>query len=76
MNTVVSLNNVINEDPSLGSGFQIGHSYFSTDQTIDDEWLTDLVEYELIPLLSEYWFDESSTIEHWSSKLRGAIIRD
>lgn len=73
VDTVVSLNNIITEDPSLGSGFQIGHSYFSTNQTIDNEWLTELVEYELIPLLSEYWFDEPSNIEYWSGKLRGAI---
>jgi len=73
VDTVVSMNNIITEDPSLGSGFQIGHSYFSTNQMIDNEWLSELVEYELIPLLSEYWFDEPSNFDHWSGKLRGAI---
>ena len=73
VDTVVSMNNIITEDPTLGSGFQIGHSYFSTNQMIDNEWLSELVEYELIPLLSEYWFDEPSNFDHWSGKLRGAI---
>lgn len=73
IDTVISLNRVITEDSSLGSGFRIGHSYFSTDDTIDDEWLSEMVEYELIPLIKEYWFDEPSKVEHWISKLRGAI---
>ncbi|WP_256243219.1 AAA family ATPase [Bacillus sp. V3B] len=73
IDTVVTLNEVIAEDASLGSGFRIGHSYFSSDHTIDDEWLSEVMEYELIPLIKEYWFDEPSKIEHWMSKLRGAI---
>lgn len=73
IDTVVKLNEEISEDTSLGSGFQIGHSYLSTNETVDDAWLSDVLEYELIPLIKEYWFDESSKIEHWSSTLRGAI---
>lgn len=73
IDTVVQLNTSITDDPSLGSGFRIGHSYFTTTEPVDGEWLADLVEYELIPLINEYWFDEPSKIEHWSKKLRGAI---
>lgn len=73
IDTIIALNKAIDEDASLGSGFRVGHSYFSTDQEIDQDWLEELVEYELVPLLNEYWFDESSKIEYWSSKLRGAI---
>jgi 5-methylcytosine-specific restriction protein B len=70
---VESLNKVIGEDKSLGNGFRIGHSYFCTDDPIDDEWLKSLIEFELIPLLEEYWFDEISNVEHWSDQLRGAV---
>ena len=35
--------------------------------------LSNIVEFELIPLLEEYWFDEPETIQEWSSKLRGSI---
>jgi hypothetical protein len=70
---VTALNHTISEDPSLGSGFRIGHSYFCTGDIINDAWLSELVEFELVPLLQEYWFDEPSKIEQWSSKLRSAI---
>jgi len=67
------LNNDIKEDASLGGGFRIGHSYFCTENDADDEWLEGVVEFELIPLLEEYWFDEPSKVEQWCVKLRGAI---
>lgn len=73
IDTVIALNKAIEEDASLGSGFRVGHSYFSTNEEIDQEWLEEVVEYELVPLINEYWFDESSKIEYWTSKLRGAI---
>jgi MoxR-like ATPase len=70
---IESLNQVIADDPSLGSGFRIGHSYFITADVVDDTWLADVVEYELLPLLKEYWFDESSKVDQWMLKLRGAL---
>ncbi len=73
IDTVVSMNNYIAEDVSLGSGFRIGHSYFCTNEKIDNEWLTDVVEYELIPLIKEYWFDEPSKVDKWAQRLRGAV---
>ena len=41
--------------------------------TIDDSWLYGVVEYELIPLLKEYWFDEPMKVKDWSENLRSAI---
>lgn len=72
---VESLNNVISNDESLGDGFCIGHSYFCNllPDTIDDRVLSGIVEYELIPLLKEYWFDEPTKVKDWSSNLRSAI---
>lgn len=71
--TVSVMNNAIAEDSSLGNGFRIGHSYFSTRLDIDDNWLSEIVEYELIPLINEYWFDEPSQLEYWNSKLRSSV---
>ena len=51
---VERLNEEIAEDESLGEGFRIGHSYFCTNLTVNDEWLRSVVEFELIPLLKEY----------------------
>lgn len=72
---VENLNGVIASDESLGEGFCIGHSYFCNLQpdSIDDDWLYGVVEYELIPLLKEYWFDEPMKVKDWSENLRSAI---
>lgn len=72
---VESLNAVISGDDSLGDGFCIGHSYFCnlTAETITDRALSGIVEYELIPLLKEYWFDEPLKVKDWTNNLRSAI---
>lgn len=70
---VENLNIAISNDESLGDGFRIGHSYFCTDKDITDSWLKAVVEFELIPLLKEYWFDEPTKVRDWSMNLRGAI---
>lgn len=59
----------------MGEGFCIGHSYFCglEQDKVNDQLLREIVEYELIPLLKEYWFDEGSKVKEWSEKLRGAI---
>lgn len=53
------LNKVIMEDDSLGRGFCIGHSYFCVDSAkqFDEMWLRNVVEYDIAPMLCEYWFD-------------------
>lgn len=71
--TVEHLNTEITEDDSLGEGFRIGHSYFCTNINISDEWLRSVVEFELIPLLKEYWFDEPAKVKDWSLAMREAV---
>ena len=69
------LNAAIAADDSLGKGFCIGHSYFcglSADDVTDAK-LAAIVEYELVPMLREYWFDEPSKVREWSDALRAAI---
>ena len=70
---VESLNGVISSDESLGEGFCIGHSYFCNIDTVTDAALSNIVEYELVPLLKEYWFDEPIKVKDWSNNLRSAI---
>ena len=69
---VKMLNTDIANDESLGEGFEVGHSYFCTekDTEITDVWLKSVVEYELIPLICEYWFDDKDRITEWCKKLR------
>lgn len=68
------LNQDIKYDESLGEGFRIGHSYLCNIKTEDvEDKLNYIVEYELIPLLKEYWFDEQDKIDYWSERLRSVI---
>lgn len=65
------LNKEISEDELLGPGFMIGHSYFLGGNTINAEILNNIVEYEIIPLLNEYWYDDiDGKAEKWAEKLR------
>lgn len=73
INCVESMNTEIAADESLGEGFCIGHSYFCNLKKTTDQALSGIVEYELIPLLKEYWFDEPSKVKYWTNNLRSAI---
>jgi len=73
INRVKQLNEAISRDESLGDGFRIGHSYFCTNKEITNDWLASVVNFEILPLLNEYWFDEKSKIEDWTARLRGAL---
>lgn len=69
------LNKEIISDSSLGRGFQIGHSYFCGKQPEEcsTEWIRSVVEFDIIPMLSEYWFDEIEKLEIWKKNLRGVF---
>ncbi|WP_288832190.1 AAA family ATPase [uncultured Corynebacterium sp.] len=74
--TVSNLNMAISDDPTLGRGFEIGHSFLTAPRgntIVDNAWLTSVVEDELVPLLDEYWFDEPTTVAEWSTKLRASL---
>ena len=72
---VVKLNGAIATDESLGDGFCIGHSYFCRmfPDDVTDEKLSEIVDYELVPMLREYWFDEPPKVDEWAGKLRRSI---
>ena len=72
---VESLNRAIVEDESLGEGFCIGHSYFCNmdADSCTDAALASIVDYELIPMLKEYWFDEPGKVREWSDRLRRSL---
>lgn len=72
---VESLNRAIAEDESLGEGFCIGHSYFCNMKPEDctDTALASIVDYELIPMLKEYWFDEPSKVREWADRLHRSL---
>ena len=70
---VKELNKDIVADGSLGLGFEIGHSYFCNQEAVTDVWLRSVVNYEIVPMLEEYWFDNRDKVDEWSAKLRESI---
>ena len=70
---VKALNCFISKDESLGDGFRIGHSYLCPNGEVTDQWLASVVNFELLPLLGEYWFDEHEKVKQWTTKLREAL---
>jgi len=53
------INQDIENDYQLGSGYMIGHSFFTSfNRNMDEnEWLSMIITYEIKPLLEEYYFD-------------------
>jgi 5-methylcytosine-specific restriction protein B len=50
---------------NLGSGFQIGHSYFCSKngESSETDWLDEIITFEIKPLLEEIWFDDAAKVE-------------
>ena len=83
-NTVIDeikiLNNEIAEDDSLGEGFCIGHSYFVYDEKNPpvcgiEMWLKNVIEYDICPMLDEYWFDDKQKADSWQKILTGIFSK-
>jgi 5-methylcytosine-specific restriction protein B len=62
--SISKLNDKIKEEVNLGEGFQIGHSYFCTypNDGNENKWWSEILNYELKPLLEEIWFDDLSKV--------------
>lgn len=70
---VKDLNHEIALDKSLGKGFCIGHSYFCGRDICTDEWMHSIVDYDILPMLSEYWFDDPNKLLRWGNILQGVF---
>ena len=72
---VKELNQRIIGDKSLGEGFCIGHSYFCgrRKDTCTEEWMLSVVDFDIIPMLSEYWFDDTAELQRWDNILHGVF---
>lgn len=68
---VRKLNEAIAEDPALGRGFRIGHSYFCPGKGGAADPAS-VVKYELAPLVEEYWFDDEKRARDEIMKLEAA----
>jgi hypothetical protein len=67
---IESLNDTIAKDDSLGTGFCIGHSYFCEQKSFDKQWLENVLNYDIAPMLREYWFDNATKANTQIEELR------
>lgn len=67
------LNRVIEDDPRLGKPFCLGHSFFTPIQSSTgiQEWLNDVVDSQIKPLLLDYWPDNVSHVDAQCNTLKG-----
>ena len=75
---IKALNRKIAADASLGPGFRIGHSYFCLDDpaACTTDWMCSVVEFDILPMLAEYWFDAPDKLHRWEENLRGVFNDD
>lgn len=72
---MTSLNRAICKDEkNLGRGFQIGHSFFCPPFEADggfewNAWYRSIIEWEIAPLLREYWFDDMPRARKMTERL-------
>ncbi len=69
IDAISQLNKVIEDDDSLGEGFCIGHSYFCNQTTFSEQWLRNVIDYDIIPMLKEYWFDNKEQFKQQVKEL-------
>ncbi len=70
---IQELNKEIALDKSLGRGFRIGHSYFCGQTVCSEQWLRSVVDFDILPMLAEYWFDDQAKLSKWENILRGVF---
>ncbi|MGF7144833.1 5-methylcytosine-specific restriction protein B [Anaerotaenia torta] len=68
---IKELNREIALDKSLGKGFCIGHSYFCGAKECTEDWMKEIIDYDILPMLSEYWFDDNTKLQRWENILHG-----
>jgi len=59
------------DEKNLGPGYQIGHSYFCSANSVEasEEWYRRIVEFEVRPLLEEYWLDDQNKVSSLVARL-------
>ena len=69
---MTELNQAIAQDPRMGTGYEIGHSFFVPGDragNLDDAWYERVVRQEIEPLLHEYWFGREEHAREYVERL-------
>lgn len=60
------------DNSGLGKGFCVGHSYFCTkpvEGQSEEDWYKTIINYEILPLLEEYWWDDKNKVDDCKNEL-------
>lgn len=60
------------DNSGLGKGFCIGHSYFCVKPVqgqSEEDWYKTIINYEILPLLEEYWWDDKNKVDDCKTDL-------
>lgn len=74
VNRLTELNTKIADENNsgLGKGFCIGHSYFCVEPVegqTEKDWYKSIIQYEICPLLDEYWWDDKAKADDCKKEL-------
>jgi 5-methylcytosine-specific restriction protein B len=73
IDAIKQLNEIIKNDDSLGNGFCIGHSYFCGQKEYSKQWMNNVIDYDIIPMLEEYWFDNKKQCNTQINNLKNLL---
>ena len=51
------------------------HSYFCGHDVCTEEWLRSIVDCDILPMLSEYWIDDTAKLQRWKNNLLNQILK-
>ena len=44
-----------------------------TPRYLTEEWMQDVVNFDVLPMLAEYWFDDTDKLQRWENILHGVF---
>ena len=73
---LTNLNETIRKDRlDLGEGFCIGHSYFCSEgSTLDRDWINAVLDFEIKPLLLEYWIEGPEKADQAIAAIKAGLL--
>jgi 5-methylcytosine-specific restriction enzyme B len=73
INRINALNHEIFNDSLLGENYMVGHSFFCPKGNdfsgLDRSWYEGIIATEIVPLIKEYWFDNSNRAKELQERL-------
>lgn len=76
LNIIDNINQSILEDETLGKNYMIGHSYFCNLEELSKNDINEIINFDIIPLIEEYWINNESKFLEFKNELLGAIEYD